>query len=175
MVCHSFLQWATFCQTFPPWPSRLGWPVRNIPNAYTYVYINIIDNPYKYTWYICNLYKYRYTFVHRLTVESQSFESGREAFQLTDCKDDFSKWAIVFYRMPMMAITVFWADKWHDLTHVLKESPWLFCWRKNNCRSRLQEELWGCCLRNLGERVWCLWAEVTVWGMKRWEAVKSWM
>ena len=27
-VCHSFLQWTTFCQTSPPWPppSRLGWP-----------------------------------------------------------------------------------------------------------------------------------------------------
>ena len=23
MVCHSLLQWITFCQTFPPWP---GWP-----------------------------------------------------------------------------------------------------------------------------------------------------
>ena len=26
MVCHSLLQWAAFCQTSPPWPSRLGWP-----------------------------------------------------------------------------------------------------------------------------------------------------
>ena len=26
MVSHSFLQWATFCQTSPPWPVRLGWP-----------------------------------------------------------------------------------------------------------------------------------------------------
>ena len=26
MVCHSLLQWATFCQTSPPWPVRLGWP-----------------------------------------------------------------------------------------------------------------------------------------------------
>ena len=25
-VCHSFLQWTTFCQTSPPWPVRLGWP-----------------------------------------------------------------------------------------------------------------------------------------------------
>ena len=26
MVCHSFLQWTTFCQTSPPWPAHLGWP-----------------------------------------------------------------------------------------------------------------------------------------------------
>ena len=26
MVCHSLFQWATFCQTSPPWPVRLGWP-----------------------------------------------------------------------------------------------------------------------------------------------------
>ena len=25
-VCHSLLQWTTFCQTSPPWPVRLGWP-----------------------------------------------------------------------------------------------------------------------------------------------------
>ena len=28
MVCHSFLQWATFCQTFPSWPAHLGWAHR---------------------------------------------------------------------------------------------------------------------------------------------------
>ena len=26
MVCHSLLQWTTFCQTSPPWPDHLGWP-----------------------------------------------------------------------------------------------------------------------------------------------------
>ena len=26
MVCHSLLQWTTFCQTSPPWPVRLRWP-----------------------------------------------------------------------------------------------------------------------------------------------------
>ena len=26
MVCHSLLQWTTFCQTSPPWPVHLGWP-----------------------------------------------------------------------------------------------------------------------------------------------------
>ena len=26
MVCHSLLQWTTFRQTSPPWPTRLGWP-----------------------------------------------------------------------------------------------------------------------------------------------------
>ena len=25
VVCHSLLQWTTFYQTSPPWPSRLGW------------------------------------------------------------------------------------------------------------------------------------------------------
>ena len=25
-VCHSLLQWTTFCQNSPPWPIRLGWP-----------------------------------------------------------------------------------------------------------------------------------------------------
>ena len=25
-VCHSLLQWTTFCQTSPPWPAYLGWP-----------------------------------------------------------------------------------------------------------------------------------------------------
>ena len=25
-VCHSLLQWTTFCQTSPPWPNCLGWP-----------------------------------------------------------------------------------------------------------------------------------------------------
>ena len=26
VVCHSLLQWTTYCQTSPPWPNRLGWP-----------------------------------------------------------------------------------------------------------------------------------------------------
>ena len=26
VVCHSFLQWTTFCQTSPPWTDHLGWP-----------------------------------------------------------------------------------------------------------------------------------------------------
>ena len=26
VVCHSLLQWTTFCQTSPPWPVCLGWP-----------------------------------------------------------------------------------------------------------------------------------------------------
>ena len=26
VICHSLLQWTTFCQTSPPWPDRLGWP-----------------------------------------------------------------------------------------------------------------------------------------------------
>ena len=26
MVCHSLLQWTTFCQISPPWPVHLGWP-----------------------------------------------------------------------------------------------------------------------------------------------------
>ena len=26
VVCHSLLQWTTFCQTSPPWPVHLGWP-----------------------------------------------------------------------------------------------------------------------------------------------------
>ena len=26
MVCHSLLQWTTFCQNIPPWPVYLGWP-----------------------------------------------------------------------------------------------------------------------------------------------------
>ena len=26
VVCHSLLQWTTFCQTSPPWPTLLGWP-----------------------------------------------------------------------------------------------------------------------------------------------------
>ena len=26
LVCHSLLQWTTFCQTSPPWPSHLWWP-----------------------------------------------------------------------------------------------------------------------------------------------------
>ena len=26
VVCHSLLQWTTFCQNSPPWPVRLGWP-----------------------------------------------------------------------------------------------------------------------------------------------------
>ena len=25
-VCHSLLQWTTFCQTSPPWPICFGWP-----------------------------------------------------------------------------------------------------------------------------------------------------
>ena len=29
MVCHSLLQWTTFCQTSPPWPAHLGWPHRS--------------------------------------------------------------------------------------------------------------------------------------------------
>ena len=26
VVCHSLLQWTTFCQTSPPWPVHCGWP-----------------------------------------------------------------------------------------------------------------------------------------------------
>ena len=26
VVCHSLVQWTTFCQTSPPWPVHLGWP-----------------------------------------------------------------------------------------------------------------------------------------------------
>ena len=26
VVCHSPLQWTTFCQTSPRWPAHLGWP-----------------------------------------------------------------------------------------------------------------------------------------------------
>ena len=26
VVCHFLLQWTTFCQTSPPWPTHLGWP-----------------------------------------------------------------------------------------------------------------------------------------------------
>ena len=26
VVCHSLLQWTSFCQTSPPWPAGLGWP-----------------------------------------------------------------------------------------------------------------------------------------------------
>ena len=26
VVCHSLLQWTTFCQTSPPWPIHHGWP-----------------------------------------------------------------------------------------------------------------------------------------------------
>ena len=26
VVCHSLLQWTTFCQTSPPWPACPGWP-----------------------------------------------------------------------------------------------------------------------------------------------------
>ena len=26
VVCHSLLQWTTFCQTSPPWPVHLEWP-----------------------------------------------------------------------------------------------------------------------------------------------------
>ena len=27
VVCHSLLQWTTFCQTSPQWPLHLGWPL----------------------------------------------------------------------------------------------------------------------------------------------------
>ena len=27
VVCHSLIQWTTFCQTSPPWPVCLGWPL----------------------------------------------------------------------------------------------------------------------------------------------------
>ena len=29
VVCHSLLQWTTFCQNSPPWPVHLGWPCRS--------------------------------------------------------------------------------------------------------------------------------------------------
>ena len=29
VVCHSLLQWTTFCQTSPPWPTCLGLPCRH--------------------------------------------------------------------------------------------------------------------------------------------------
>ena len=28
VVCHSFLQWTTFCQNSPPWPICLRWPYK---------------------------------------------------------------------------------------------------------------------------------------------------
>ena len=30
VVCHSLLQWTTFCQNSPPWPVHLGWPYRTL-------------------------------------------------------------------------------------------------------------------------------------------------
>ena len=32
VVCHSLLQWTTFCQTSPPWPAHLGWSYRAWPS-----------------------------------------------------------------------------------------------------------------------------------------------
>ena len=26
VVCHSLVQWTTFCHNSPPWPARIGWP-----------------------------------------------------------------------------------------------------------------------------------------------------
>ena len=45
VVCHSLLQWTTFCQTSPPWPSHLGWPhtawlmvrVRRVERSYSMI------------------------------------------------------------------------------------------------------------------------------------------
>ena len=36
MICHSLLQWITFCETSPPWPICLGWPhmVLEIPKEH---------------------------------------------------------------------------------------------------------------------------------------------
>ena len=44
VVCHSLLQWTTFCQTSPPWPAHLGWPHRHglvsIDNAVVLVWLD---------------------------------------------------------------------------------------------------------------------------------------
>ena len=32
VVCHSLLQWTTFCQNSPPWPVCLGWPYTGWPS-----------------------------------------------------------------------------------------------------------------------------------------------
>ena len=34
-VCHSLLQWTTFCQTSPPWPICLGWPYNGMAHSFT--------------------------------------------------------------------------------------------------------------------------------------------
>ena len=36
VVCHSLLQWTTFCQTSPSWPARLGWLRSSSSSAFTH-------------------------------------------------------------------------------------------------------------------------------------------
>ena len=35
VVCHSLLQWTTFCQTSLPCPIHLGWPLQGTAHSYT--------------------------------------------------------------------------------------------------------------------------------------------
>ena len=39
VVCHSLLQWTTFCQTSPPWPIRLRWPQsKGVPEKHLFLF-----------------------------------------------------------------------------------------------------------------------------------------
>ena len=38
VVCHSLLQWTTFCQNPPPWPVYLGWPYQGM--ALSFIELN---------------------------------------------------------------------------------------------------------------------------------------
>ena len=34
VVCHSLLQWTTFCQNSPPWPVHRGWPYTGMAHSF---------------------------------------------------------------------------------------------------------------------------------------------
>ena len=41
VVCHSLLQWTTFCQK-SPWPSHLGWPLQSTAYSFIELYKTVI-------------------------------------------------------------------------------------------------------------------------------------
>ena len=42
MVCHSLLQWTTFCQNSPPWPVCLGWPLGGMAHSFTELDMTVV-------------------------------------------------------------------------------------------------------------------------------------
>ena len=78
VVCHSLLQWPTFCQTSPPWPAHLGWPhtawLSFIELGKAVVYVIRLTS-FLWLWFVCLPYDASHN-THRLSWVSLTLDVG---------------------------------------------------------------------------------------------------